>query len=518
MGRIHDQALITKKTRRVPSPPSHPLLLTTNRLQEGDKSFGTSWPNHPQNMNQDAVKFSITDWLQTQTVYPNHYWAIPVLASVILLIILIILAKLRSKTAERLTESKELNSDLQTELDQLKSKYKDVINIDSAKEKLISEIKLLEVKFKTSESESVSSAEKLNSLKSQLKIYQEELSLIEYGFYKKHYDFDISARFKDALEAVRDKQKKLISSERAIEGDKEWKINGSDSEGAKMIKRLEKLMLRAFNGDSDSIISNISWSNADKMEAKLETAFSTVNKLADSYRISLTRDYFKLKLDELRLTFEYQLKLKAEKEEQRRIQEQIREEERAQKEIDRALKEADDEEERYSKALDRAKKEIGLASGAELEKLTEKLRLLEVQLAEAQANKERAISRAQMTKSGHVYIISNIGSFGENRFKIGMTRRLEPMDRIKELGDASVPFEFDVHAIIYTDDAPSFEGKLHEHFNHRRINKVNERKEFFEVTIEEIETVVKQYNATIEIIKEPEAKDYRQTLVLNKNE
>jgi hypothetical protein len=96
-----------------------------------------------------------------------------------------------------------------------------------------------------------------------------------------------------------------------------------------------------------------------------------------------------------------------------------------------------------------------------------------------------------------------------------MTRRLEPMDRIKELGDASVPFEFDVHAIIYTEDAPSFESKLHEHFDHRRINKVNERKEFFEVTIEEIETVVKRYNATIEIIKESEAKDYRQTLALN---
>jgi len=473
-------------------------------------------PNFPQNMSQDAVKFSITEWLQTPTLYPNHYWAIPVLASAILLMILIILVKLRSKTAEKLTESKEINSELQTELDQLKLKYKDVIDTDSAKAKLVAEIKLLETKFKTSESESVLSAEKLKSLKSQLKIYQEDLSLIEYGFYQKHYDFDISARFKDAIEAVRDKQKKLISSERAVEGDKEWKINGSDSEGAKMIKRLEKLMLRAFNGDSDSIVSNVSWSNADKMEAKLETAYNAVNKLADSYRISINRDYFKLKLDELRLMFEYQMKLKAEKDEQRRIQEQIREEERAQKEIDRALKEADDEEERYSKALDRAKKEIGLASGAELDKLTEKLRLLEVQLAEAQANKQRAISRAQMTKSGHVYIISNIGSFGENRFKIGMTRRLEPMDRIKELGDASVPFEFDVHAIIYTEDAPSFEGKLHEHFNHRRINKVNERKEFFEVTIEEIETVVKQYHATIEIIKEPEAKDYRQTLARNK--
>ena len=450
-------------------------------------------------------------------LYPNHFWATPVLVSIILLIILLIFAKIKSKISQKLSESKELNSELRSEVDLLKSKYKDLIDLDSAKSKLITEIKSLESKFQTSKSELLLSAENLNLLRNQIKIYQEDLALIEYGFYKKHYDFDISAKFKDALEVVRDKQKKIISSERAVEGDKEWKINGSDSEGAKMIKRLEKLMLRAFNGDSDSIVSNVSWSNAENMEAKLETAYNAVNKLADSYRIRINRDYFKLKLDELRLMFEYQLKLKAEKEEQRRIQEQIREEERAQKEIDRALKEANDEEERYSKALDRAKKEISVATGAELDKLTEKLRLLESQLTEAQANKQRAISRAQLTKSGHIYIISNIGSFGKNKFKIGMTRRLEPMDRIKELGDASVPFEFDVHAIIYTEDAPSFEGKLHKHFDDKRINKVNERKEFFEVTIEEIETVVQQYNATIEIIKEPEAKDYRQTLVLNKN-
>ena len=297
-------------------------------------------------MNPETTKFSITDWLQVQTLYPNHYWAVPVLASVTLLIIVAILIRIKSKTTEKLSESKEINSSLQLEVEQLKTRYKDVIDLDATKSRLIVEIKVLEAKFKASESESSASAEKLNSLKNQIKIYQEDLTLIEYGFYKKHYDYDISARFKDAIETVREKQKALISSERAVQGDKEWKINGSDSEGAKMIKRLEKLMLRAFNGDSDSIISNISWSNADKMETKLDTAFSTVNKLAESCRISLTRDYYKLKLDELRLTFEYQLKLKAEKEEQRRIQEQIREEERAQKEIDRALKEAGDEEER----------------------------------------------------------------------------------------------------------------------------------------------------------------------------
>lgn len=468
-------------------------------------------------MNQETAKLSIIDWLQAQQLYPNHYWAIPVLLSLILIIALIVTLKLKSRNLLTLSELKEINIGLQTKVDQLTEKYKDVIDLDSVKNKLSDEIAKLEARIETSESGLLKSTEQLEGLRKQIKLYLEDLNLIEYGVYNKHYDFDISARFKDAIENVRDKQKKLISSEKAVEGFKNWNINGSESEGAKMVKRLEKLMLRAFNGDADSIISNVSWSNADKMEARLETAYNAVNKLAESYKISISRDYFKLKLDELRLVFEYQLKLKAEKEEQRRIQEQIREEERAQREIDKALKEADDEELRYSKALERAKKEVSLASGAELDQLTEKLRLLELQLSEAQANKQRAISRAQLTKSGHVYIISNIGSFGENKFKIGMTRRLEPMDRIKELGDASVPFEFDVHAIIYTEDAPSFENKLHEHFGHKRINKVNERKEFFEVTIDEIETVVKLYHATIEIIKEPEAKDYRQTLVFNKN-
>ncbi len=116
-----------------------------------------------------------------------------------------------------------------------------------------------------------------------------------------------------------------------------------------------------------------------------------------------------------------------------------------------------------------------------------------------------------MTRSGHVYVISNVGSFGEHVYKIGMTRRLDPMDRIRELGDASVPFQFDVHAIIYSDDAPALESELHKAFDGQRVNRVNERKEFFRVPIEQIATTVREQRGEIEITLTAEAAEYRMT-------
>ncbi|WP_407536855.1 GIY-YIG nuclease family protein (plasmid) [Cetobacterium somerae] len=137
---------------------------------------------------------------------------------------------------------------------------------------------------------------------------------------------------------------------------------------------------------------------------------------------------------------------------------------------------------------------------------------LERQLEEAHKNKEKAISQAQLTKSGHVYIISNIGSFGENVYKIGMTRRLDPLDRVKELGDASVPFPFDVHAMIYSEDAPGLENKIHKEFNNKSTNLVNLRKEFFNITLEEVENFVKENYGEFKLTKIAVADQYRQTL------
>ncbi len=407
----------------------------------------------------------------------------------------------------------ELNSRSQM-LTSLKERYGTIIDLDEEKSRLSGMLDRVQQDLTVKKREAETIEQSLGQMKKKLALYQDDLAISEFGVYQRHYDFDISQRFKDAIEEVRDQQKAMIKDGRAFVCDKKWEIQGSRAEGDRMIKRMEKLMLRAFNGESDSSIADVTWSNATRLEGRLDASFDAINKLGESYSCRITRDYFKLKLDELRLTYEYKEKLRAEKEEQRRIQERIRDEERAQKEIERALREAEDEESRYQKALEKARAELAFLTSEDLERQNRKIAHLEEQLREAHDNRERAMSRAQLTKSGHVYIISNIGSFGENKFKIGMTRRLDPLERVRELGDASVPFDFDVHAVIYTDDAPAFEGRLHDCFSERRVNKINERKEFFEVSIDEIESAVRSMNAEIELIRVPEARDYRQTLAL----
>jgi hypothetical protein len=257
----------------------------------------------------------------------------------------------------------------------------------------------------------------------------------------------------------------------------------------------------------------VSWNNVIKMEERIRKSFEAINKLGDVEKISVTPEYLKLKLDEIRLTHEYEEKRQQEREEQRRIRAQIREEERAQQEINRAREEAELEETRFQKALERAREEAAKATGAQLQKLTEQISSFEAKLDEARSKKERAISRAQLTKSGFVYVISNLGSFGDGIFKIGMTRRMEPMERVDELGDASVPFPFDVHAMLYSDNAPELEAALHQLLDDRQLNLVNPRKEFYrDVAIEEVEAFVKSRGLSAQFMRQPEARQYRETL------
>jgi hypothetical protein len=401
----------------------------------------------------------------------------------------------------------------------LKEKYKDVINVDEYKEKVTAEtnqmladrngkIASLDEQISDLKEDYSKKHSYWGSLVHEISLYEEQQEIMSYGLYKPHFDFDTSEKYKDALEEVREKGKRLIQEEKAAICTQEWSVNGSASEGKKQTKRYIKLMLRAFNGECEALIADVRWNNIGRMEERLQKSFEAINKLGETHTSSITQQYMKLKLDELRLAFEYQDKLHQEKEEQKRIQEQIREEEKAQKEIEKALKDSEDEENRYSKALEQAKKEMEKAQGEALVRLQEKMAKLQNDLDEALAQKQRALSMAQQTKAGHVYVISNIGSFGKNVYKIGMTRRLEPMDRVKELGDASVPFEFDVHAMIYSENAPELENALHKEFDEKRLNLINERKEFFNVSLDEIEKVTKERNLNIEFTKIAEAREY----------
>jgi len=346
-----------------------------------------------------------------------------------------------------------------------------------------------------------------NKLVKEAAIYDELIELAELGFYKPHYDFDTSEEYKENIASVKAKQKEMISSKNAVFCNTEWTVEGSKAKGRTMTNRGIRLTARAFNNECDAAISSTNWNNAERMEQRIEKAYTAINKLNDSTAINISHQYLNLKLEELRLTHEYKDKRHQEKEEQAEIRLQMREEAKLEQELEKALK----EEEKYNKLLEKAKADAEKSAGSKLEILQEKIASLDKELAEAQAKSERAKSMAQQTKLGHVYVISNIGSFGEDVYKIGMTRRLEPLDRVKELGDASVPFIFDVHAMIYAEDAPALENQLHKSFDYKRLNLVNNRKEFFNVTLEEIAVEVNKISPESEFIETAEARQYRES-------
>jgi hypothetical protein len=277
-----------------------------------------------------------------------------------------------------------------------------------------------------------------------------------------------------------------------------------------MTNRGIRLTSRAFNNECDATIANTNWNNVQKMELRIIKAFESINKLNQSNKIFISEDYLELKLKELRLTYEYKEKKHQEKEEQAEINRQIREEKKLQQDIINSQKEED----KYQKLLDKALKEIENANDKKQLEMQEKIAKLTEELNLAKEKNIRAKSMAEQTKSGHVYVISNIGSFGENKYKIGMTRRLDPSERVKELSGASVPFPFDVHAMIYSKDAPSLENKLHNIFTSKRINMSNLRKEFFDVNLDEIEKEVKEIEPNADFIKTYEAREYMETLAI----
>ena len=280
----------------------------------------------------------------------------------------------------------------------------------------------------------------------------------------------------------------------------------------------EHFVLDAFNGKVESAISRVKHDNYGKLEQEIKDAFALVNKNGLAFRNARIEPVFlKLRLEELRWAVAVQELKLIEREEQRALREQLREEERARREIEKAIKEAEKEERLLEKALAKARRELASAHESQKAEYEANLVSLQAKLAEAEEKGQRAVSMAEQTRRGHVYVISNIGSFGENIFKIGMTRRLEPLDRVKELGDASVPFSFDIHAMIFSDDAPSLEKELHRYFQKQAVNKVNPRKEFFGVPLSVIRQKIEQLGMSdVHWTMRAEAEEFRESRALSK--
>ncbi len=278
-----------------------------------------------------------------------------------------------------------------------------------------------------------------------------------------------------------------------------------------------EFVIDAFNGKVDSILSRVKSDNAGKLSQEIRDAFTQINFQARAFRDArITEEYLEARLDELRwAAVAQQLKVE-EQAEQRRIKDQIREEEKARKELERAIKDAEKEEDIIKKAMEKAQKQIDAANAEQKAKYEKQLEELQLKLKDAEERNQRAKSMAEQTKRGHVYIISNIGSFGEDVFKIGLTRRLEPIDRVRELGDSSVPFEFDVHAMIYSEDAPALENALHKHFVLSQLNKVNHRKEFFKVNLTHIKEEIDSLGVNAHWTMIAEAREFKESLAIEK--
>lgn len=415
---------------------------------------------------------------------------------------------------------KSENSSLAQELDRLKSlmtpELQSLDNVNKelfcAKEKLSN----LEVKISNYNNELTKLEQEISLRKSEIIELDDQISLQEFGIYSPIYKFASSEQYKDRLVVVRQEQKTMVKNKTAVIFPDNFTFNGSASKGRSLVNDSIKQILRSFNNECDVLINNVKFNTVDNTRKKIEKSFEQLNKMNSRMGISIVPAYLALKLDELNLAYEYAQKKQEEKEAQKEERARLREEAKLQKELEEARNVAEKEKKHYENALLAVIEQLSVSPSND--ELIAKKNELEEHLGVIKHNIEEIDYREANKKAGYVYIISNIGSFGENIYKIGMTRRLEPLDRVNELSDASVPFNFDVHAMIFSDDAPSLESALHRAFENKKVNMVNTRREFFNVTLEEIEAVVKaNFDKTVEFNSTAEAEQFRESLMIKKN-
>ena len=347
--------------------------------------------------------------------------------------------------------------------------------------------------------------------KAKLISFQEDVLVQDFGLYHPTFEFMHSDEYKLELLNIREYEKYLIRNNFATTASPNWTINGSRRTGQKMVRDMQKLLLRAFNSECDDIISKVKYNNIIPSGKRITASCNAISKLGAVMGVAITKQYYDCKIKELELSYEYQQIKQKEKEEQREARARLREEAKLQKEIEEQRRKVEKEQNHYQNALSTLLKQINTTG--ETPELLAKKSELEKQLGEIEHTMKDLDYREANQKAGYVYIISNIGAFGENMYKIGMTRRLDPQERVDELGDASVPFNFDVHAMIFSDNAPALENALHKAFADRKVNLVNHRREFFYATLDEIKAVVREnYDKTVEFIDIPDAEQYRTSI------
>ena len=354
--------------------------------------------------------------------------------------------------------------------------------------------------------------EELAHLNEEIAVANDNLNLQEFGFFERQYNFSDSTKYKDRLDILRMEQKSMTKNGTAGRIVSPMLLDNSKSKGRAMQNQLIKAALRGLNGEADALLVKVSVVNIDNKIKALRKAFEQLNKMYSRNLIEITYQYLELKIEELRLAAEYELKKQEEKELLREQREKEREDKKLQAEIKAKRKQLEKERDHFKKMVAKVTELLKEAKDDEVEELRRQLTEYQDKLSELDEIEEDIDYREGHATAGYVYVISNVGSFGEDVYKIGVTRRLEPLERIRELSSASVPFQFDVHALIFSEEAFALETELHNELANYKVNKVNGRKEYFKVSFDKIKGIIATHKElTVELNEMPEAFEYRQT-------
>lgn len=385
------------------------------------------------------------------------------------------------------------------------SKNKEKDGIASVIQELISNKNELENKIDQL-NQSIESKEK------EIKQLDDDVALLEFGFYEPKYNCMNSKEYAEKIKEVRSKQKEMVKAKQALHYFDSWTLDGSLSKGRAMNNDNMKMYMRAYNNECDNLISKVKFNNIEKIKERIKKVGVQLDNLNKRSKLSITNMYENLKIEELELCYEYERKKQEEKDLLREQREQEREEAKLKAEIKAAKAKVNKDINQFNNALKALLEREKNISESERDEWKKQVEEIQAKISEKNDELEDIDYREMNAKAGYVYVISNIGAFGENVFKIGMTRRLEPQDRIDELGSASVPFKFDVHAMIFSDDAPKLEAMLHKTFEKNKMNMINQRKEFFNVSLAEIEKAVHDnYDPLVQFKEVPDAEQYRES-------
>jgi hypothetical protein len=410
----------------------------------------------------------------------------------------------------RLRESSSELVALETRAHHILNLEKNVDQLEKEKCELLNKIDASEKDLKQKELFLRDGSDKLNKLMGRIDLYSRLDEFTSVGHFETpEYLYNTAHRYVEEIKHLRSQQKILIADGLAVTYPDDLLLCVDVSQNKKILDGQIKLLLDAFNIECDLLIKKVSPSNFARTLEQIEKKAEQFEKYCATLKCGFSTEYIKLKYDECSLQYEFKLKKQQEDQEQRLIIEQIREEARIQKQCEDVIKEAEKEELLFRRLIEKAKLELSSTSDLDKGLTQAKISELEARLADAEEKGRRAKSLAEQTRAGYVYIISNIGSFGEGVYKIGLTRRADPNERVDELSGASVPFPFDIHAKILTEDAPGLEYKLHQRFKDRRVNAMNIRKEFFRVSLQEIQSAIEEIlGKQVDFIMTAKADDY----------